>query len=374
MRIGFNALLISGEAGYRRSGINRYLESLLAALPAALAGDELIVYANRGMRPPGAALAAGWRSAPVPLDVPIVRIGWEHLSLPILTRRDRLDLFHGTVNVLPRALPCPAVVTIHDLAFLRWPEQVPTRRYRYLAREVRAAARRASRILAVSNSTKVDVVELLGVEPARVHVTPLGVDCRFRPAPPDAIARLRERHGCSRPFMLAVSTLEPRKNLPALLRAFSRVVDDVPHDLMLVGPEGWLTGELHDTLRRLGLGERVRLTGFVADHELPVWYSAADLFVFPSLYEGFGLPVVEAMACGAPVVTSNVSSLPEVAGDAALLVDPRDEEAIASAMLRVLTDSAFAADLRQRGLQQARRFTWEQTAAATVAAYREALA
>jgi glycosyltransferase involved in cell wall biosynthesis len=373
VRIGINALLLSAQPGYRRSGINRYLEQLLAALPAVMGEDELVIYAGGGLSPLSPSLARGWRSAPLPFDVPALRVAWEHLALPAATRRDRLDLFHGPVNVLPRGLPCPAVVTIHDLAFLRWPEHLPRRRYHYLAHEVRSAARRAARVLTVSQSTKTDVVSMLGVAPQRIAVTPLGVDERFQPVPPDRIAQWRHERGCHRPFILAVGTLEPRKNLPTLLRAFSRLVAEVPHDLMLVGPEGWLTRELEATLARLQLGDRVRLTGYVADAELPLWYAAAAAFVFPSFYEGFGLPVLEAMACGAPVITSNVSALPEVAGDAALLVNPDDEAALAEAILRVVTDPGLAATFRERGLKRARHFTWQRTAIETVAAYREVL-
>lgn len=373
MRIGINALLLSAQPGYRRSGINRYLEQLIAALPAVLGEDELVVYAGRGLAPLSPPLAHGWRCAPLGVNLPALRVAWEHLALPAAVWRDHLDLFHGPVNVLPRGLPCPAVVTIHDLAFLRWPEHLPRRRYHYLAHEVRAAARRAARILAVSQSTKSDVVTMLGIAPERVAVTPLGVDDRFHPMPPDRITQWRNERGCHRPFILAVGTLEPRKNLPTLLRAFSRLTPQIPHDLALVGPAGWLTGELQATLERLRLGDRVRLTGYVADAELPFWYAAAEAFVFPSFYEGFGLPVLEAMACGTPVITSNVSALPEVAGDAALLVSPDDDAALAEAILRVVTDPALATALRQRGLERARLFTWHRTAVETVAAYREVL-
>jgi glycosyltransferase involved in cell wall biosynthesis len=370
VRVGVNALLLSEQPGHRRSGIGRYLDRLLTALPTALGGDELVVYAGSDAGPPHPALASSWRRARVSADRPPLRIAWEHAMLPIAARRDRLDLFHGTMNVLPRFLPCPAIVTIHDLAFLRWPDQVPARRYRYLSAGVAAAAGRAARIIAVSESTKTDVVELLAVDPARISVTPLGVDARFRPPSPEERTAFRERQNLVQPYLLAVGNLEPRKNLPGLLRAFARLAPEVPHDLVLIGAEGWLTGEFHSTLAGLRLGERVRMTGFVSDEDLPLWYGAADLFVYPSLYEGFGLPVVEAMACATPVVTSNTSSLPEVAGDAALLVAPADD-ALALGIRRVLTDPALAHDLRRRGQARAAEFTWERTAERTVAVYRE---
>lgn len=371
MRVGINALLLSEQPGYRRSGIGRYLDRLLVALLTALGDDELVAYAGRSISPSHPALARSWRAAWVSTECPPLRIAWEHAALPLAARRDRLDLFHGPMTVLPRFLPCPSVVTVHDLAFLRWPEQVPARRYRYLAAGVRAATKRAARIIAVSASTKADITALLDVDPSRVAVTHLGVDARFRPPSPEARAAFREQQELDKPYVLAVGNLEPRKNLPALLRAFARLAPEVPHDLVLVGAEGWLTGEIHATLDVLRLGGRVRMTGFVGDDELPIWYGAADLFVFPSRYEGFGLPVVEAMACGTPVITSNLSSLPEVAGDAAVLVDPADDAAIADGMRRVLTDGDLAGELRRRGRGHAAGFTWERTAEQTVAVYRE---
>ena len=183
----------------------------------------------------------------------------------------------------------------------------------------------------------------------------------------------RAEQGIVRPFVLYLGTLEPRKNLPALLRAFDAVAPDVPHELVLVGAEGWMTGPIFDTWRALRHQDRVRLAGFAPAAALPAWYSAADLFAYPSRYEGFGLPPLEAMACGTPVITSNVSSLPEVVGDAALTVDPSDEVALSAAIRRVLTDPALSADLRERGLRRAATFSWARTAAATVAAYREAV-
>lgn len=370
MRIGFNATLMSGDSGYRRSGIARYLDRLLCALPATLGGDDLVVYTGRGVAPVEPLLVSNWRDALVPLQRAPIRIAWEQVVLPVATRRDRLDLFHGTMNVLPRMLPCPGVVTVHDLAFLRWPEQVPARRYRYLSAGIRDAVKRAERVIAISEATKADVVELLQVDPARVAVTPLGVDGAFRPVDPDGVTRFRQHHGLDRPYVLAVGNLEPRKNLPTLLRAFARIRDEVPHDLVLVGGEGWLTGEIHETLRELRLGDRVRMTGFVEDWELPIWYSAADLFVLPSLYEGFGLPILEAMACGTPVIAAKTSAMPEVAGDAAVLIDPRDEQAIADEMVWLLHDPGFADVLRKRGLIRANMFRWEETAIRTVAVYR----
>jgi glycosyltransferase involved in cell wall biosynthesis len=357
MRIGINAQLSGHGPGYRQTGISRYVERLLAVLPAALAPeDDLIVLRS------GDAIAAR----------PARRALWEQTVLPALAVRRRLDVLHGPVNVVPLGAPCPLVVTIHDLAYLRRPEVVPARRRRYFETMTRLSVRRSRCVLAVSESTKRDVVELLGVAADRVVVTPLAADERFRPLPPGEIARFRQERGLDKPYILYVGTVEPRKNLATLLLAFDRLAPDVPHDLEIGGPDGWLTEGFYKTLSGLRHRERVRRHDFVPAEDLPAWYGAADLFAFPSLYEGFGLPVLEAMACGTPVVTANVSSLPEVVGDAALTVAPEDEEALAEAIRRVLTEPELADGLRQRGLARAATFSWERTAAQTVAAYRQA--
>ncbi len=374
MRIGVQAHLLSTRPGYRRTGVSRYIERLLAVLSTSLAADDsLVVYAGTD------AAAQPWfdprwerRGPPSPTERPTGRALWEQTVLPGLVRRDRVDVLHGPVNVAPLLAPCATVVTVHDLAYLRLPDRLPTGRRRYFAALTRASVRRASRVLAVSESTKRDIVELLGVPPEQIAVTPLAADPSFRPVTGEALEVFLGEQGIVRPFVLSVGTLEPRKNLPTLLRAFARIAAEMPHDLVLAGPEGWMTDEIHETRRRLDLGDRLRFTGYVDAEALPAWYSAADLFVYPSLYEGFGLPPLEAMACGTPVITSDVSSLPEVVGDAGLTVPPTDEMALAEAMRRVLGDPAIGADLRKRGLERAKRFSWEQTAALTVAAYRDA--
>ena len=373
MRVVVDALLLSARPSYRRSGIARYSERLLGALPAALAPeDDLIVHAPASV-PTSSGLERGWRSAPrrLPLERATIRAAWEQAALPLLARRESPDLLHGLVNVVPLLAPCPTVVTVHDLAFLRLPELVPARRRRYFAAILRTSVRRAARVIAVSEHTKADIVDLLRVPPERIAVTPLATDESFRPAAEATLAGFRATQRLDRPYVLYVGNLEPRKNLPALLRAFAAIAPAVPHDLILVGAPGWMMGEFHATLGRLRLGGRVRLAGHAAPEVLPLWYAAADLFVFPSHYEGFGLPPLEAMACGTPVIASAVSALPEVVGNAAVTVDPADVEELAGAMRRVLTNPTLAAELRARGLRRAARFSWAQTAAATVRVYRE---
>jgi glycosyltransferase involved in cell wall biosynthesis len=280
-----------------------------------------------------------------------------------------VDLFHATEHLLPRFSSVLTVFTLHDLIFLFHPEtHKPLNRW-FLTLMMPRFLRAADAVIAVSECTKRDAIRFYGIPEEKITVIYEGVNPRFRPASPEAIAAVRARYNLPEHFILYVGTIEPRKNLTALLEAFHHLL--ATHDLRLVfvGKKGWLYEGFFRRLRELGLEDRVIFTGYVPDEDLPAIYSAADLFVFPSLYEGFGLPVLEAMACGTPVVCSNTSCLPEVAGDAALLVDPADVRALAGAMERALTDEALRVTLRARVMGKARGFTWEQAAQKTLMVY-----
>jgi glycosyltransferase involved in cell wall biosynthesis len=228
----------------------------------------------------------------------------------------------------------------------------------------------ADRILCVSATTARDLAEHLGVAGERVDVTPLGTD--LVPASDEEVARLRARIGLDGPYLLGLGTLEPRKDLPTLVRAFAILAGELPHTLVLAGLAGWGAGELRGAVAASGVAERVRLTGYVPEQDKAALLSGADLLAYPSRYEGFGLPVLEAMACGTPVVTTTGGSLPEVAGDAALLVPPGDAEQLAAAAAKLLGDQAAWADQARRGRARAAGFTWERCADLTAAAYRKA--
>ena len=359
MRMGINVSLVSSTATYRQTGVSRYIRELENALRVHLPdGDSLVRMGDSHNR------LRQW---------PPARLAWEQTVLAMNARRQRLDVLHSPVNVVPLAWGGASVVTIHDLAFLRYPEHLSASRRAWLRAAVRLSVQKADRIIAVSRSTADDLVAWLDLPPERIAVVQSAPSPAIRAIEGAALEHFRRRNMINRPFILAVGTLEPRKNLPTLMRAFAKAKRAIPHDLVMVGPQGWLTGELQHAVRDLDLGGRLRLTGFVSDADLGGWYSAADLFAFPSYYEGFGLPAVEAMRCGAPVLASDTSCFPEVVGDAGLLLPPDDVGGWADAMTTLLQDSRAREEMAGRGQQRASRFTWERTATLTRAAYGDAV-
>jgi len=297
------------------------------------------------------------------------------LSLPMQIVRKHLDLVHGTLNVLPLGRRVPGVVTIHDVSFLLFPERFLPAKRRYLATFTRLSVQGAKRVVVSSKNTGRDVVRLLGVAQERVDVVYLGVEDRLREQPSaDALAQFREQKGLPQRFFLYVGTLEPRKNLVRLVEAYAQARrGGVEWPLILAGAKGWLYEEIFQKVRDLQLERFVRFPGYVLYEDLPLWYNAASVFVYPSLYEGFGLPVAEAMACGCPVLTAQNSSLPEVAGDAAILVEGEDTMALAEGLMRLAGDAQLRADLRLRGMVQSAQFDWRNTAASMVRIYNSVL-
>lgn len=285
------------------------------------------------------------------------------------------DLFFGTNfrGVFREGMK--TVLTVHDMVHEYYPETVEEINMRYYRTEFPEAVQRADLLIAVSEETKRDILKFLPVPENKVKVIYNGVDERFRPVT-DSMARdrVRQRYNLPERFILMVGSIQPRKNIAGVLRALASMVEsnkDFPWKLVLAGGGGWKNEGISEQIRALGLNDRVHFTGYVAEEDLPTLYSCADLFVFPSLYEGFGLPVVEAMACGVPVVTSNNSCLPEIAGDAAVLVDPHDTADIANGMLRLLEDQELRNLCVSRGLERARLFSWKTAAQQTLQAFHE---
>jgi len=374
LRIGIDTL----AAHYKKTGIGTYISSLANTLPRVDGTNEYRLLVSRENAPifedglPRTVKVFG----PRVIDHTSVRVVWEHLCLPRVAVREGVSLLHCPTFIVPMRWRGPTVVTIHDLTwFTHAGQHIPVKRV-YYQRLIPIAVRRAVRVIAITESTRRDLLRILGVPEEKVVVVPYGVDRIFRPVE-DAgrIAALRQRYGIPERYLLFVGMLEPRKNLVRVVQAFGQLKSSdpiLPHMLVLAGNKGWGYEEVRREVERLGLEREVVFTGPVPHDELPPLFSGADVFVYPSLYEGFGLPVVEAMACGTPVITSNVSSLPEVAGDAGLLVDPLDVAALARAMRRVLSDGDLRQVMQMKGLEQAARFTWEETARRTLQVYKEA--
>jgi glycosyltransferase involved in cell wall biosynthesis len=368
--IGLNAHLLSLAQTYRSAGINWYIHNLLLNLALADQENQYTVFlGDRRFSPnPGLTLRTSW----LPTTRPLVRIVWEQLVQPFVLRQEKIDLLHSLAFVTPLLSPCPSVITIYDLGFLIFPQGFRHSKRLYLTLLTRPSARKARRIITISESTKRDTVRLLGVSSEKVDIVYCGVDKAFHPFPEGEVASFRQKHGLPERIILFVGTIEPRKNVVRLIEAYSRLRDGQVK-LVIGGARGWLYEEVFARVEELDLAGDVLFPGYIPPDELRLWYNAAELFVYPSLYEGFGLPPLEAMACGTPVLTSNVSSLPEVVGEAGLTVDPMDSEGLAEAMNQVLGDGALRQSMRERGLARAGRFSWARAARETVEVYRRAL-
>ena len=356
-------------AGYTAGGIAQYTLQLSRALALLGGARYTMLLAARPREqfeiPAGVATAKLWTP-------PHHR--FEQWSLPIELARLRPRVLHSVDFIPPLRRRFRSVITVHDLAFLRYPETMTAESHRYYG-QLDRAVRSAERFVAVSEATRADLIALLGADDARIRVIPHGLDPFCSPRSEVEQARVRQRHGLAGRFVLWVGTFEPRKNVPTLLRAFASMRDRDPTlTLALVGRRGWLDAPIFELIQTTRLGRGVQVLEGVPRADLPGLYSAAAAFAFPSRYEGFGLPILEAMACGAPVVAADVSSLPEVLGEAGLLVSPDDPDSLAEALRRVLDDPALAAELRHRGLARAAQFSWDRAARATLTAYREAAA
>lgn len=371
MRIGIDYT----AAVRQRAGIGRYTRELVGALLALPSPYQYILFAaTGGHRWPltgNERLASSVQVRAVPVSDEWLARLWHraHLPIPVEAVTGPLRLFYSPDFTLPPTLPgTRTLLTVHDLSFLHHPDHFVPQLARYLSRVVPRSVARADRVLADSEATRTDLIAHLGAPAEKVEVLYSGVNPRFRPEPePGEPERLQARYAIGgRPYILSVGTLQPRKNYVRLIRAFARL--NTPFALLIAGGRGWLYDEIYIEAEKHS--DRVRIVGFIEETDLPALYRRAALFVFPSCYEGFGLPVLEAMACGVPVVCSNSSSLPEVAGHAALLVDPYDEDGLMEAMQRALEDEELRRRMIARGLEQAARFTWERAARQLLAVFK----
>lgn len=373
MHIALDAQLISTKYGYRSAGVSSYSLNLLRALSqlgtAGETSHHFSAYVNDGsLRLRGLDLVR----TELPLHRPLARAVWEQTLFPVEVAD--ADLVHGLVNVLPLARRGPSVVTVHDLAFVHAPETMPVWRRAYLTALCAASTARATRVVAVSTQTADDLVRTFGTPASRIVVVPNGVGAEFAPGTPARAEAYRTARGLPPRFFLFVGTLEPRKNLETLVRAWARwqqlagpAMGEIK--LVIAGGRGWYYETLFDKVRALGLEKSVLFPGFVPADDLPDLYRSALALVYPSRLEGFGLPVLEAMASGLPVVISSAPSLVEVAGDAGIRFAPDDAAGLANALQLIATQPTLREEMRARGLARAAEYSWRRTALETIAVY-----
>jgi glycosyltransferase involved in cell wall biosynthesis len=382
MHIGINAQLLSFSQNYRSGGISRYIGHLVTQLAKQPGQHEYTIFVNgEDIVERLATQHAQITYIPVswPESRPASRVAWEQFTLPSIIRKRHIDVLHSPANVLPELLPrnCAGVVTLHDLAFLRFPNVLKRSKLIYHRAFTIRSLRHATMIMTGSDSTKQDAIELVGIPADRIQTVYLSVDSRFSTVVTgEEIQAFRQKNGLTQGFLLYLGTLEPRKNITTIIEAYAqlRKVYAIKEKLVLVGGKGWFYETIFKKVQALGLESEVIFPGFVADAEQALWYHAAAAFVYPSLYEGFGLPVAEALACGTPVVTSNVSSLPEAGADLALSVDPCNVEAMAEALYQALTDQALREKCRLKAASVAQRFSPQKMVEQILSVYEQAAA
>ncbi len=364
MRIGLNAQVLYTGAGFRNAGVSRYT----TAIVERLTGDsdlQFVLYVNDSVRELPFPVPAGMqvRRSVLPTSQTAVRVLWEQTAMPWWAARDGLDVTHSFLNVSPILAPGRHVLTIHDLSYVVQPSAHPWRRRLYLNAMSRLSARRARVILADSRATRRDIVEHFHVDPSKIRVVYAAADPDMRPLDRELVEEFRGKKGLPGHYLLYLGTLEPRKNVDVLVRAFGNLRrSGYLGELVLAGGRGWGYSAIEAAIEAEGLAGVIHFAGYVPREEQPLWYNSAQVFVYPSAYEGFGLPVLEAMACGTPVVTTTSSSLPEVVGHAGLLTTPGDPDELASVLIELTGSGEQCDSLRDAGLLRATRFSWDVAA------------
>jgi len=368
---------IAAEARYlltrEKTGVENYTYGLLSAL-ADLENEELQLYLHRQPRAEEFDLLQPFLSSPRSVFhiVPPLKL-WLKIWLPLAMRRYRANIALFPGSILPWLNLVPGVMLVYDLCWASYPECYPAREIHIFRKIYPRSLRAAKMIFAISEWTKGEIIRVYGTPPGKIQVVPCGVEEDFAPDP-QAAEKAAARWSLAPGYILAVGTAHPRKNIATLLQAYARIAVSERPPLVLIGPAGATSSPLQKQAEELGLSGQIHWLGYVTRADLPALYSGAGAFVMPSLQEGFGMPVLEAMACGAPVVCSNTTALPEVAGEAGLLVDPTRPEIWSEVLRKVLADKSLAQDLRERGLQRARQFTWERAGRVALNYLREACA
>jgi len=355
-----------------RGGIGRYAETLARSLARADSAHEYVLLTTERQGEP---IVRSDKVVETSFRTGMIDPVWEQLHLPVVLRQQEVDLYHNPCFSLPVASDRVRLVsTVHDVVFRARPDLVEPRLRDYLARWTEVALKVGQRIITVSRYSKEQIVKLYTPDPDKVHVVYNGIDQRFKPLPKTECRKIREKYRLPKDFVLYMGAIEPKKNLDVLLDA-QRILKQKSTDYVLViaGPKGSLQYDLHEGLRKRNLESAVVLLGYVEDRDVVGLLSAARVFVYPSLYEGFGFPPLEAMACGTPTVVSDATSLPEVVGDGALVAPAQDPGALAGAIASAFVDKDLQSQLVKKGKKRARSFTWEQCAERTLAVYREAV-
>jgi glycosyltransferase involved in cell wall biosynthesis len=370
MRIGINASKIYDV----HTGVGRYTSNLSRSILKTSSKNDYYLYTPGRVGKTARSNIEGtdFEKPAVSIQNNTLRILWEQMVLPMYSRKDRLDLFHYTDHALSLLFrKCPIIITVHDIAYLRLPNLLNTSRKVYKKNILQISIRKAKIIIADSYATKEDIIEYFGIREEKIRVIHLGVESRFRPI--NNVEDFRLKNNLPSKMILNVGTLEPRKNVVSLIKAFRKLREMGFEDVKLViaGNKGWLYQEIFKEVGQSGLKQEILFLGVVRDKDLPLLYNCADIFVYPSLYEGFGLPPLEAMACGVPVITSNTSSLPEVIGDAGIMVDPTDINSLCESMYILLKDKELWNRMRNMGLERSKLFSWDNTAEKILKVYDE---
>jgi len=372
MRIGIDATALPPQP----VGAGNYIIQLIRALAAGDFDNQLVIFAQqKGPRLINLQSDSSIEWQIVEDSSPGSRLIWEQTVLPSLSQKTKIDLLHSLHYTKPLRLNCASVVTFHDMTYYLYPQLHTRSRRLVFPTAMRFSAKQADALITVSESTREDAIRLLEIDPERIFTTQLGVDPSFTVLDDnDAELRVISKYSLPEKYILYLGTIEPRKNLPVLIKSYKQIADDgTDYKLVLVGKYGWMYQEVLALIDDLDLQDMVCLTGYVSQEDLPVVYNLASLFVYPTIYEGFGLPALEAMACGVPVITTRVASLPEIVGDAGLLIPVNDTDALYEAMNQVLEDTALREKLIHDGLARSKLFSWERTAQLTQQVYKKVL-
>jgi len=353
-------------------GVRTYTKEVISRILLGSINAEYFVYYDTN-RYVGTFTGKSVKEKVVNVWHPLMRIAWDYFFLPSALKRDKIDFVHYFKPATTPFKKPRAIATMYDVIPLLYPETQTKIQLAYWNKQLPLVAKTCEHLLTISECSKKDIVERLQVSPEKITVTPLGVDARYMPATNEKKNIVKEKYKLPKDFILYLGTIEPRKNIARLVRAYNHVAKNIPQDLVLAGKWGWSFEDVEQEIARSPFRDRIKILSHVDAELLPALYSMATAFVFPSLYEGFGLPPLEAMACGTPVITSNVSSLPEVVGESALKINPLDEIALSEAMEKIVSDSVLRERLIAQGSVWVKNFNWDRTAQLTMDVYRKLL-